>query len=136
MAKITIQKKSKPYCLWCDSTKPATKAGWVERPLTRDFTVYFCSKKCLTTATVNGRGEVLDVCKIAARQKQKERKAVKVQFQEIIKKNRMDEEDYAIFFQGMSAKQKQALALMGLGGLIAKCFRNPKKILAEIDRLK
>jgi hypothetical protein len=48
----------------------------------------------------------------------------------------MDEKDYAVFFYAMSAKQKHALALMGLGGLIAKHFRNPKMILAEIDRLK
>jgi hypothetical protein len=128
--------EAKPFCLWCDRPKPATKAGWIEHFLSPDFKVCFCSKKCLIAATFKGKGKSLDVCKIRARQKQKERKTISEQFKKILNKNRMDENDYAIFFQAMSAKQKHVLALLGLGGLIAKCFRNPKRILAEIDRVK
>jgi hypothetical protein len=73
---------------------------------------------------------------LAARQRQKERREIKEQFKEILEKDRMDEKDFATFFLAMSAKQKRLLAVMGLGSLIGKFYRNPKKILAEIERLK
>jgi hypothetical protein len=137
MAKITIRQVSKPYCLWCDSTEPATKAGWIEHHLpSSGLKVHFCSKKCLASATYQGKGKILDAGKIGDHYKQKERTAIKTQFKKILEKDRMDENDFSIFFLAMSTKQKQTLACIGLAALMGRFFHNPKKILAEIDRVK
>ncbi|MDR1176626.1 MAG: hypothetical protein LBK83_14275 [Treponema sp.] len=135
MTKTTIRESSEPFCLWCDRTKPATKAGWIEHHLTH-FTVYFCSKNCLTSATLDGKGIILDAGKLGLHHKQKKRAAAKALFKEILEKDRMDPKDMPAFLLAMSAKQKQVLACVGLASLMGRCYRNPKKILAEIDRLK
>lgn len=48
----------------------------------------------------------------------------------------MDTNDMSVFFLAMSAKQKQTLACIGLGSLMGRFSRNPKKILAELDRVR
>jgi hypothetical protein len=134
MAVIRIRKNDKPCCLWCDSEKPATKAGWIEHPLGGgEITVYFCSKKCLKAASYKGRGGSLDGRKLAARQRQKERGAMKAQFREILKKDKMDEEDYVPFFMSLSEKQKQQLSYMGYGYLLGKCRGDPRNIIEELN---
>jgi hypothetical protein len=133
MATITIHESSVPYCLWCDSTSPATKAGWIEYRLSLNLKVHFCSKKCLASATFKGRGVVLDFRKLAVRQRQKDRADVKTRFKEILEKDRMDIKDFPVFFLAMSAKQKKALACIGLSSLLGRFYRNPKKILTELD---
>jgi hypothetical protein len=85
---------------------------------------------------IGGRGIALDVHKMAARQRQKERRAVKAQFKVILEKDKVDEKDYPAFFLGMTAKQKQTLALIGLASLMGRFFRNPKRVLAELNRIR
>jgi hypothetical protein len=136
MAKITLYQNDEPFCLWCDRTKPATKAGWIEHRISHDTQAHFCSKKCLAQATLKGRGVVLDIPKLAARRRRKERGAMKAHFKEILEMDRLDDKDFSVFFLALSAKQKQVLACMGLGSLMGRFRRNPKKMLAEIERVK
>jgi ribosomal protein L24E len=135
MATTTILKKKEPYCLWCDSAKPATKAGWIKYLFSNGTAVRFCSKKCLASATLGGKGKILDAGKIAALFRRRKRSAVSARLKRVLEKDRMDEEDYGPFFGGLGAKQKRTLALVGLATLMGQFFYNPEKILAEIDRI-
>jgi hypothetical protein len=137
MSTITINEKAGPYCLWCGSTKPAAKAGWIEHSLPSGAGIkfHFCSRKCLASATLSGKGRTLDIGRIAAHRQQKERRQILSRFKEILQKDRMSESDFPVFFLALSAKQKRTLALIGLTSMATGFARNPKRILAEINRL-
>jgi hypothetical protein len=134
MAKVTIHQKANPFCLWCLSEKPATKTGWIKLPLgDTGYKAHFCSKKHLAAATVQGKGILLDACKLKARQRQNERKEEAAKFRELIKKDKLGKDDFGFFFNGLSAKQRKVLSYIGFGHLLGQCFCNPRKMLEKIN---
>jgi hypothetical protein len=135
LSEKTIPEKSEPVCLWCGAAKPATKAGWIKHTLSHGIEVFFCSKKHLASATLSGNGKTLDIGKIAVHQTQKERGAILTRFRAVLGKDRMDENDYAVFLRGLNNKQKHTLALIGQAALMKQFRFNPGKILAEINLL-
>ena len=104
-------------CLWCGSEIANTKEGWVPFHFHNKNVpeiIFFCSKKHLAAATYQGKGLCLDINKIAKNQRNINKKKESAQMAEIMQKEKLDKKDMQQLFLCLTAKQKKALALIGL----------------------
>ena len=132
---IEKAKQKKEECFWCKSQTPKTKKGWIPYYF-QNFpqnSLLFCSKKCLSSATVDGKGKCLSVNKIAVKQRRDNKKKNSLKMHELMQKEQLNNADTVQLFLRLSAKQKKVLALIGLAQMSWAAHGNPEKLLNEIN---
>jgi hypothetical protein len=123
-------------CFWCGNATPKTKNGWVQYPLRSIGTaILFCSKKCLAAASVKGQGKCLDANKIAAKQRRHQQKEKAEIMSDLMRKEKLGNEDLAVMTQCLSAKQKKVLAIVGLANMSWAVHGNPKQLMVNIHKM-
>jgi len=121
-------------CCWCGSKSAKQKTGFIPYHFSHiDKTVYFCSKKCLSEATIDGKGKILDAEKWAmkkCRDIQKQKLDIK---NALMQKDKLSNEDLGTLFSCLSAKQKKLLAVVGLANISWSVHGNPVQLIKKIN---
>jgi len=134
---MEIEKAKKEECFWCKSKTPKIKKGWILYKFQNfpNHPLLFCSKKCLSRATVDGKGNCLSINKIAAKQRRINNSKNKENMRVLIQKEKLNDEDLAQLFLCLSAKQKKFLAGVGLAHMSWSVNGNPKMLMDKIDQI-
>jgi len=121
-------------CCWCGSKSAKQKTGFIPYNFQHiDKPIYFCSKKCLSDATLDGEGKILDAGKWA-RKKSRDLQKLKLNRKNaLMQKDKLNNEDLGCLFSCLSAKQKKFLAIVGLSNMSWLVHGNPAQLIKKID---
>ena len=127
----------KVFCLWCFKEQKKDEPGWFEFPQASDY--FFCSEECFNHATVKRRGlKCLDIDKIKKHAHQVRRERSRTQksrfMASLMEQKELKSQDLSELFTLLTARQKNALAVIGLSNVSWSVHANPKRLMDEIEK--
>jgi len=129
----------KSFCLWCFKEKLDGESWFFEFDQSSDF--HFCSKKCLTAASVKrGKDKHIDMEKIrkhAGKLLREKKRCWKTKdMTRLMAQEKIGNEDIPLLFSLLTARQKKVLAIVGLSNLSWSVHGNPNQLMEKIESLE